>query len=94
MIGAARGEHRDRHAVGSVRQEGDLMIDEPCARAPAALEVQPPAVWANLPDPPALSGDDRRQQPHRGGAMARDDVGIEVQEEARLVGRVDAACTP
>ena len=41
------------------------------ARAPAALEVQPPAVGAHPGDAPALAGDDRAQQVQGRGPVAR-----------------------
>jgi hypothetical protein len=85
VIGAAGGEHGDRHAIGAAHEQGDLMVDQPRARAPSTLEVQPPAVRAHLADAPPLLGDDRAEQAHGRRAMASDDVRLEVQEEARLL---------
>ncbi len=52
----SRGEHRDRDAFATACQQRDLVVDQARARAPATLEVQMPAAWEDLLDPPAGEG--------------------------------------
>ncbi len=70
------------------------MVDRPRPRAPSPLEVQPPPARGDLADAPPLRRYDPAEEAHGRRAVPRDDVAIDAQEEARLVGGGDAALTP
>src|SRR5439155_560354 len=78
------GQNRDRDALVAARQEGDLVVDPAPAVAPASLEVQPPARWANPRDAPALNRRDRVEEPHSVRAVPRGYERVDVEEVAGL----------
>src|SRR3954470_1985322 len=70
------------------------MVDAAGARPPAALEVDAPAVRHDLPYAPALRRHDMREQIHRVATVAFRHEAVDAEEEARLVGGVDAGVPP
>src|SRR3954451_4703852 len=84
----------DGDALVAARQEHDLVVDPAGAESPACLRVRLPALRSHPEDPPALRARDVREQVHRVAAMPLRDELVDLQHEARLVGRIDARATP
>jgi hypothetical protein len=81
-------ENGDRQAPAVALQQRDLVRD---GRAPTALEADAKATaLRGVGDSPALPGHDRGEQPARVGTMFGGDQPVDAQEEARLIGGIDA----
>ena len=96
-VGVARvaaGEHGDGEPPAAAGEQGDLMVDQPASRAPAALEVQPPPAGRRAGDAPALPRHDPLEQAHPVGAVTPRQQAVDREEEAGLVARRDPRAAP
>src|SRR3954468_13474160 len=82
-------QHGDQPAHAALGDQHDLVVDPAGAEAPARLRMGLPALRSHAEDAPALRVRDVGQQVHGVTAMALRDHLVDLQHEARLVGRVD-----